>query len=83
LIIIAFKIVILGGGKMDNVIKLTDYDQLLCIINSVQDFGVVGGMGDIVNNEKLAKVLIKQGCIIVKPISCVRRKRYFIGPKNG
>lgn len=56
--------------------KLTDYEQLLCIINGAQDFGVVGGMGDLVSNDKLATALIEQGCIIVKPMPNVRRKRY-------
>lgn len=56
--------------------ELTDYEQLLCIINGVQDFGVVGGMGDIVNNDKLAKALSEQGCVIVKPMTNMRRKRY-------
>lgn len=54
----------------------TDYEQLLCIIDRVQDFGVRGGMGDIVNNETLAKVLSEQGCVIAKPLPNVRRKRY-------
>lgn len=56
--------------------ELTDYEKLLCIINGVQDFGVVGGMGDLVDNEKLAKVLSEQGCIIAKPLPNVRKRRY-------
>lgn len=57
-------------------IELTDYEQLLCIINGVQDFGVVGGMGDIVNNEKLARTLSERGCIIIKAIPNIRKRRY-------
>ena len=68
---------------MNNEIKLSDYEQLLCIVNAVQDFGVVGGMGDIVDNEKLAKALSDHGCIIAKPIACIRRKRYVRGEKNA
>lgn len=58
--------------------ELTDYERLLHIINGVQDFGVVGGMGDIVDNGKLAKALSEQGCIIVKTTPIVR-KRYTKG----
>lgn len=57
-------------------IDLTDYERLLCIIDGIQDFGVSGGMGDIVNNAKLAKALIEQGCIIAKKTSNTRRRRY-------
>lgn len=57
-------------------IELTDLDRLLCIINSVQDFGVAGGMGDLVSNETLAKALSEQGCIIATPMPNVRRRRY-------
>ena len=57
-------------------IKLTDRERLLCIINSVQDFGVAGGMGDLVSNETLAKALSEQGCIIAKPLPNVKRRRY-------
>ena len=56
--------------------KLTDYEQILCIINGVQDFGVVGGMGDLVNNEKLARALSERGCTISKPLPNVRKRRY-------
>lgn len=56
--------------------ELTDYERLLCIINGVQDFGVVGGMGDIVDNDKLAKALSERGCIVAKPMPNVRRRRY-------
>lgn len=55
---------------------MRDYEQLLCIINGVQDFGIANGMGDIVSNEELAKALSEQGCIIVKTTPNVRRKRY-------
>ena len=57
-------------------IELTDYERLLCIINGMQDFGVVGGMGDIVDNTKIAKALSEAGCIVVKPMPNIRRKRY-------
>lgn len=62
--------------------KLTDYEQLLCIINGVQDFGVVGGMGDLVSNEKLAKALSEQGCTIAKPLPNIRKKRYAKNVRN-
>lgn len=61
---------------MKEQIELTDYERLLCIINGVQDFGVAGGMGDIVSNDKLAKALSERGCIIAKPMPNVRRRRY-------
>ncbi len=54
----------------------TNYEEILNIIESVQDFGVVGGMGDIVSNTKLAEVLSERGCIVVKPMPNIRRKRY-------
>ena len=56
--------------------ELTDYERLLNIINGIQDFGVSGGMGDIVSNEKLAKALSERGCIVSKPLQDVRRRRY-------
>lgn len=56
--------------------ELTGYERLLCIINGVQDFGVVGGMGDIVDNDKLAKALSERGCIVANPMPNVRRRRY-------
>lgn len=56
--------------------EIKDYERLLNIINGIQDFGVVGGMGDIVSNEKLAKALSEQGCIVSRPLQNVRQRKY-------
>lgn len=52
-----------------------DEEKLLNIIESVQDFGVCGRQGDLVDNKKLARVLSEHGCIVVKTIDNKRNKK--------
>lgn len=53
----------------------SDEEKILDLIERVQDFGVCGGQGDLVENKTLAWFLCENGCVVAETIP-KREKRY-------